>query len=51
MGAASTLSSTIVYHIEPDSKGPHANLAGRHKKKWQQYIPNPACISDPIAVV
>ena len=33
MSAASTLSSTRVYHIEPDCKGWHTNLAGCHQKK------------------
>ena len=32
MGAASTLSSTIVYHVEPYCKGQHTNLAGQHQK-------------------
>ena len=50
MGAASTLLCTMVYHIEPDCKGWHANLSGWHQKKWQQNIPNPAGISDPIAI-
>ena len=50
MGAAPTLSSTIVYHVEPDCKGQHANLTGQHQKKYQQNIPNPSGIHDPIAI-
>ena len=34
----------------PGCKGWHANLTGQHQKKWQQKIPNPAGISDPIAI-
>ena len=51
MGAASTLSSTIVYHIEPYCKGQCANLAGWYQKKYQQNIPNPRGMSDPIAII
>ena len=50
MGATSTLSSTIVYHMLPGCKGQHANLAGQHQKKYQQNNPSPTGISDPIAV-
>ena len=32
-------------------KGQFANLAGWHQKKLQQNKPNPAGISDPIAVI
>ena len=32
-GAASTLSSTIVYRMLPGCKCQHANLAGQHQKK------------------
>ena len=35
-GAASTLSSTIVYHMLPGCKGQYANLAGWHQKKPQK---------------
>ena len=49
MGATSTLSSTIVYHMLPGCKGRHANLAGQHQKKWQQNKAIPTGISDPIA--
>ena len=45
MGATSTSSSTIVYHVLPGGKGLHANLAGWTPKKYQQNIPNPAGIS------
>ena len=51
MGAASTSSSTIVYHVLPGCKGWCTNLAGQHQKKKQQNIPNPADISGPIAVM
>ena len=51
MGAASTLSSTIIHHVEPDCKGWLPNLAGWHQKMQQQNIPNPAGMSDPIAVI
>ena len=33
----------------PDCKGWHANLAGRHQKKWQQNNPIPTGISNPKA--
>ena len=49
MGATSTLSSTIVYHMLPGCKGWHANLAGQHQKKYQQNKPIPTGISNPIA--
>ena len=49
MGATSTLSSTIVYHMLPSCKGQCANLAGQHQKKEQQNKPSPTGISDPIA--
>ena len=49
MGAASTLSSTIVYYVLPGCKGWHANLAGQHQEKEQQNKPIPTSISDPIA--
>ena len=41
MGAASTLSSIKVYHIEPDGKGQPANLAGQHQKKIATEYPQP----------
>ena len=50
MSATSTSSSTIIYHVIPGCKGRHANLASQHQKKYQQNIPSPAGISDPIAV-
>ena len=50
MGVASTLSSTIVYHIEPDCKGQCANLAAQHQKKQQLIIPNHAGMGNPIAI-
>ena len=34
----------------PGCKGQCANLAGQHQKKYQQNIPNPAGISNPIAI-
>ena len=49
MGATSTLSSTIVYHLLPGCKGQHTNLAGQHQKKSQQNKPSPTGISNPIA--
>ena len=51
MGVASTSSSKIVYCVLPGCKGQCANLAGQHQKKEQQNIPNPAGISDPIAIM
>ena len=51
MDAASTLSSTVVYHVEPGCKDQHTNLAGQHQKKYQQNIPNPAGMSNPIAIM
>ena len=50
MGTASTLSSRIVHHIEPDCKGWHANLADQHQENKQQNIPNPTGMSNPIAI-
>ena len=50
-GATSTLSSTIVYHVEPDCKGQYANLAGWHQKMQQQNIPNPAGMRDAIDIM
>ena len=51
MGATSTSSSIIVYCVLPGCKGWHTNLAGWHQKKLQQNKPNPAGMSDPIAVM
>ena len=50
MGATSTSSSTIVYHVLPGCKGQCANLAGQHQKEVAKNKPNPAGISNPIAV-
>ena len=49
MGATSTLSSTIIYHVLPGCKGQFTNLAGWHQKKLQQNKRSPTGISDPIA--
>ena len=49
MGATSTLSSTIVYHVLSGCKGWCTNLAGWHQKKYQQSKPSPTGISDPRA--
>ena len=51
MGATSTSSSTIVYHVLPGCKGWHVNLAGQYQMKQQQNKPNPAGICNPIAVM
>ena len=49
MGVTATLSSTIVYHMLPDCKGRHTNLAGWHQKKYQQNNPIPTGIGDSKA--
>ena len=37
--------------MEPDCKGQHASMAGQYQKKYQQNIPSPGSISNPIAIM